>query len=109
MCVSRPPHRLRFGKELALSFPAPRIGHMPDLQSRLNEALTGRYVLDREIGAGGMATVFLARDLRHERDVTLKVLDPELAASIRGRALPRRDPHYGPASAPAHPPALRFR
>ncbi|MCG6955668.1 MAG: serine/threonine protein kinase [Gemmatimonadetes bacterium] len=55
---------------------------MSDLRSRLNDALTGRYLLEREIGAGGMATVFLAHDLRHERDVALKVLDPDLAASI---------------------------
>jgi len=55
---------------------------MPDALTRLNVALEGRYVLQREIGAGGMATVFLAHDLRHGRDVALKVLDPGLAASI---------------------------
>ncbi|NIQ57194.1 MAG: protein kinase, partial [Gammaproteobacteria bacterium] len=55
---------------------------MSDPRSRLNEALAGRYVIEREIGAGGMATVFLARDVRHERDVALKVLDPELGAFL---------------------------
>jgi len=55
---------------------------MLDARARLNAALEGRYVLQREVGAGGMATVFLARDLRHERDVALKVLDSQLAASI---------------------------
>jgi len=48
----------------------------------LNEALTGRYVVERELGRGGMATVFLARDLRHERLVALKVLSPELGAIL---------------------------
>jgi serine/threonine-protein kinase len=49
---------------------------------RLNAALTGRYAIDREIGEGGMATVYLADDLRHERRVALKVLKPELAAVV---------------------------
>src|SRR5829696_1355994 len=48
----------------------------------LNEALAGRYGVEREIGHGGMATVYLARDLRHDRRVALKVLLPELAAVI---------------------------
>ncbi len=45
-------------------------------------ALTGRYAIERELGAGGMATVYLARDLKHDRDVALKVLRPELAAVL---------------------------
>jgi serine/threonine protein kinase len=45
---------------------------------RLNAALGDRYRLEREIGAGGMATVYLAEDLRHHRRVALKVLKPEL-------------------------------
>jgi serine/threonine-protein kinase len=47
---------------------------------RLSSALRDRYSIDREIGAGGMATVFLAQDVRHGRRVALKVLRPELAA-----------------------------
>ena len=48
----------------------------------LNSALTDRYVLERDIGAGGMATVYLARDLKHARLVAVKVLDPELGALL---------------------------
>jgi serine/threonine-protein kinase len=44
--------------------------------------LTGRYRIERELGAGGMATVYLARDIQHERPVALKVLHPELAVSL---------------------------
>ena len=51
-------------------------------QTRLATALEGRYLIDREVGRGGMATVYLARDLRHERRVALKVLDPELGAVL---------------------------
>jgi serine/threonine-protein kinase len=49
---------------------------------RLNAALAGCYTIERELGEGGMATVYLARDLKHDRDVALKVLRPELAAVI---------------------------
>jgi serine/threonine protein kinase/tetratricopeptide (TPR) repeat protein len=55
---------------------------MDSLQSRLASALTGRYSLDRELGQGGMAVVFLANDLRHDRQVALKVLRPEVSAEI---------------------------
>ncbi|MEP7326094.1 MAG: serine/threonine-protein kinase, partial [Gemmatimonadota bacterium] len=51
-------------------------------QERLAAALADRYQLERELGQGGMATVYLADDLRHERKVAVKVLRPELAASI---------------------------
>ena len=53
-----------------------------DPVSRLNQALEGRYVIERELGEGGMATVYLADDLKHNRKVALKVLKPELAAVV---------------------------
>src|SRR5688500_13934184 len=53
-----------------------------DLPSQLRAALAGRYQLEREIGAGGMALVYLARDLKHDRQVALKVLKPELGAVL---------------------------
>ncbi len=55
---------------------------MGDTVPRLKLALAGRYVLGEEIGHGGMATVFRAHDLKHDRSVAVKVLSPELAASI---------------------------
>jgi serine/threonine-protein kinase len=55
---------------------------MHDPVYRLNAALEGRYRIERELGEGGMATVYLANDLRHERKIALKVLKPELAAAI---------------------------
>ena len=55
---------------------------MLEAPSRLAEALADRYRIERELGAGGMATVYLAQDLRHDRRVAVKVLRPELAAVI---------------------------
>src|SRR5207342_3609582 len=54
---------------------------MPD-PSRLAAALADRYRVERELGQGGMATVYLAEDLKHHRKVALKVLRPELAAAL---------------------------
>jgi len=54
---------------------------MSELLEQLKSALADRYVLERELGSGGMATVYLAHDVKHERQVALKVLAPDLAAS----------------------------
>src|SRR3954454_490942 len=51
---------------------------MSDIPRALADALAERYVLEREVGAGGMATVYLARDIRHKRSVALKVVRPDL-------------------------------
>jgi serine/threonine-protein kinase len=55
---------------------------MPDLLERLQQALAERYRIDRALGRGGFATVFLATDLKHQREVALKVLHPELALAL---------------------------
>ena len=49
---------------------------------RLAAALSGRYTIERELGAGGMATVYLAHIVKHDRRVAVKVLRPELAAAL---------------------------
>jgi eukaryotic-like serine/threonine-protein kinase len=53
-----------------------------DAVAHLNASLAGRYLIEREIGRGGMATVYLARDVRHDRKVAVKVLNPELGAVL---------------------------
>ncbi|MGD8867702.1 MAG: protein kinase [Gemmatimonadales bacterium] len=55
---------------------------MSEIDTRLTAALSGRYRIERELGAGAMATVYLAEDLKHRRRVAVKVLRPELAAAI---------------------------
>ncbi|HEU5262790.1 MAG TPA: protein kinase [Gemmatimonadales bacterium] len=55
---------------------------MSDLFTTLRDALAGRYAVERELGRGGMATVFLAQDLKHHRPVAVKVVHPEFAAGL---------------------------
>jgi serine/threonine-protein kinase len=55
---------------------------MTDALDRLKAALSNRYAIERELGAGGMATVYLAEDVKHHRKVAVKVLRPELAAAL---------------------------
>ena len=55
---------------------------MTRLVDHLGTGLAGRYSVEREVGRGGMATVYLAEDAKHGRQVALKVLHPELAASL---------------------------
>jgi len=54
---------------------------MSDVQ-RLSVALANRYTVERELGRGGMAIVYLARDLKHDRNVAIKVLSPEIGAAV---------------------------
>jgi TolB-like protein len=55
---------------------------MPDMIDRLRTALSNRDAIERELGSGGMATVYLAQDLKHRRQVAIKVLRPELTATL---------------------------
>ena len=55
---------------------------MSDSITHLTKALEGRYIVERELGEGGMATVYLAEDVKHHRKVAVKVLKPELAAIV---------------------------
>jgi eukaryotic-like serine/threonine-protein kinase len=57
---------------------------VPDLRGLLQDGLAGTYRIEREAGRGGMATVFLAHDIKHDRSVALKVLHPEVAAALGG-------------------------
>jgi len=55
---------------------------LPDLRSVLERGFAGAYRLERELGRGGMATVWLGHDLKHDREVAIKVVRPELAAAL---------------------------
>jgi serine/threonine protein kinase/Tfp pilus assembly protein PilF len=73
---------------------------MPDTRGRLAEALKGRYTIQRELGRGGMATVYLAEDRKHGRQVAIKALRPELSASVDAERFLRE---IGIAARLAHP------
>jgi eukaryotic-like serine/threonine-protein kinase len=62
---------------------------MTDQLDRISAALSGSYRIEREVGVGGMATVYLAQDLKHDRKVALKVLRPELTAAMGTDRFPR--------------------
>ena len=84
--------------------------HPGTFSDELVAALAGRYELVREVGRGGMATVYLARDLAHDRDVAIKVMHAELSASMGAdRFLPRnpagRKAPRTPASSRSSTPA----
>src|SRR5438128_7807672 len=68
---------------LAARWSAAHLSPMPET-TRIAAALSDRYVIEREIGAGGMATVYLARDRKHDRDVALKILRADLSAVLGG-------------------------
>ncbi len=80
--ASRPGVRVHIPAELAGPLEGPDGQHAMTAPSRLAVALADRYRIEREIGAGGMATVYLAEDLKHHRQVAIKVLRPELGAVI---------------------------
>ncbi len=60
----------------------PSEASLPEFVERLKAALADRYRIERELGAGGMATVYLAHDLKHDRDVAIKLLHPDLGAAL---------------------------
>ena len=70
------------------------------MDSRLGTALEDSYTIDRKIGAVGMATVYLSRDIRHKRNVALKVLNPKLGAvpNSRSHIAPPQRKHVLPSS-----------
>ena len=80
-----------------------------DLLARLSAALATRYTIERELGRGGMATVYLAHDLKHDRQVAVKVLRPELAERLGPERFLREIADRGPAQPSAHPALHRLR
>lgn len=81
----------------------PELLGVHDLLLRLKTALAGRYAVDAEIGSGGTATAYLADDLKHHRQVAIKVLRPDLDAALGAT---RFLPEIEIAARLAHPPIL---
>ena len=79
---------------------------MTEAASHLSAALADRYRIERELGQGGMATVYLAEDLKHKRKVALKVLQARARRRARRRALRAGDQDHRDAAASAHPAAV---
>ena len=77
---------------------------MPAVPEQLRAAVAERYRIEEEIGRGGMASVYLAEDLKHGRKVAIKVLLPAPRPFVRAPALPARDPHCRPAFPSPDPP-----
>ncbi len=80
-----------------------------DTLDRLRTALADRYTIEGELGAGGMATVYLAHDIKHHRKVALKVLLPELAAVLGADRFLNEIRVTAKPPSPEHRAALRFR
>jgi len=72
---------------------------MSEFLERTTMALGDRYAIERELGQGGMATVYLAEDLKHDRKVAIKVLQPELAAVLGASCRESPPPPYATATA----------
>jgi len=66
---------------------------VPDLLDSIREALADRYAVERELGRGGMATVFLAQDLKHHRSVAIKIFNADLTEAV-GASVQSREQHF---------------
>ncbi len=75
-------NRINFDGHDRLRDPGSPSGNVTQRPEDLKAALADRYEIEREIGQGGMATVYLAEDLKHHRKVAVKVLRPDLAAAL---------------------------
>ena len=81
---------------------------MTDIADRLHAGLADRYRIERQLGSGGMATVYLAEDLKHRRPVAIKVLRPELTAGLGPERFLREIDGRGPPAPSPYPVALRL-